>query len=71
MDFSPIEEAFSKLKALLRTAGARSRDALVEAIGQALGAVTPADAAGFFAHCGYPVAAQTGMNAAVSLRSTL
>ena len=57
-DFSPIEEAFSKLKALLRTAGARSRNALVEAIGRALGAVTPADAAGFFAHCGYPVANQ-------------
>ena len=35
-DFSPIEEAFSKLKAALRRAGARTREALQEAIGQAL-----------------------------------
>ncbi len=35
-DFSPIEEAFSKLKTALRRAGARTREALQEAIGQAL-----------------------------------
>ena len=52
-DFSPIEEAFSKLKALLRRAQARTREALVEAIGQALDAITPVDASGWFAHCGY------------------
>ena len=40
-DFSPIEEAFSKLKALLRKAQARARGALVEAIGRAISAVTP------------------------------
>jgi len=57
-DFSPIEEAFSKLKALLRRAAARSREALLEAIGSALSAVTPEDAAGFFGHCGYPLGAQ-------------
>ncbi len=57
-DFSPIEEAFSKLKALLRKAGARTREALFEAIGRALRAVSAADARGWFAHCGYPVAAQ-------------
>ena len=56
-DFSPIEEAFSKLKALLRTAAARTREALFEAIGRALRAITARDARGFFAHCGYPVAA--------------
>jgi transposase len=39
-DLDPIEEAFSKVKALLRRAGARAREALVEAIGRALGAVT-------------------------------
>jgi transposase len=39
-DLNPIEEAFSKVKALLRGAGARSREALVEAIGRVLGAVT-------------------------------
>ena len=54
-DLNPIEEAFAKVKALLRTAAARTREALFEAIGRALAAVTAADARGFFAHCGYPV----------------
>ena len=53
-DFSPVEEAFSKVKELLRTAGARTREALFEAIGRALAAVTARDARGYFAHCGYP-----------------
>ena len=52
-DYSPIEEAFSKLKHLLRNAAARSKEALVEAIGVALSAVTAADARGFFEHAGY------------------
>ena len=58
-DFSPIEEAFSKVKALLRKAKARERSALVEAIGWALSAVTAEDARGFFGHCGYPLGAQS------------
>jgi transposase len=53
-DLSPVEEAFSKLKALIRAAGARSREALNAAIAAALAAVTAADAAGWFAHAGYP-----------------
>ena len=53
-DFSPIEEAFSKIKAALRRAGARTHEALQEAIGQALLTVTSADASGWFRHCGYP-----------------
>jgi transposase len=57
-DFSPIEEAFSKIKALLRKAAVRVRGALVEAIGRAISAVTPEDALGFFSHCGYLPAAQ-------------
>lgn len=57
-DFSPIEEAFSKVKALLRKAQARERGALVEAIGWALSAVTAEDARGWFGHCGYPLGAQ-------------
>jgi transposase len=57
-DFSPIEEAFSKIKALLRKSAARARGALVEAIGRAISAVTPEDAVGFFGHCGYLPAAQ-------------
>ena len=57
-DFSPIEEAFSKLKALLRKAKARTRVVLVEAIGQALDAISTKDARGFFGHCGYLLSAQ-------------
>jgi transposase len=52
-DLNPIEEAFSKIKALVRKEGARVREALVEAIGRALSAVTIEDAAGWFAHAGY------------------
>jgi transposase len=52
-DLNPIEEAFSKIKALVRKVGARAREALVEAVGRALKAVTPEDAAGWFAHAGY------------------
>ena len=52
-DFSPIEEAFSKVKGLLRKAEVRRREALVEAMGKALDAVTAQDARGFFEHCGY------------------
>jgi len=52
-DFNPIEEAFSKIKALVRKEGSRIREALGEAIGRALAAVTPEDAASWFAHAGY------------------
>jgi transposase len=52
-DMNPIEEAFSKIKHLVRKAGARVREALVGAIGRALRAVTIEDAAGWFAHAGY------------------
>jgi transposase len=52
-DLNPIEEAFSKIKAHLRKAAARTREALVEAMGQALSAVTSRDVAGWIAHCSY------------------
>jgi transposase len=52
-DFNPIEEAFAKVKALLRRAAAGSREALVETIGAALEAITAQDTHGFFGHCGY------------------
>ncbi len=52
-DFSPIEPAWSKIKALLRKAAARTRVALEAALLPALDAISPQDAAGFFAHCGY------------------
>jgi transposase len=52
-DLNPIEEAFSKVKGLLRKAEARTREALVEAMGKALDTVTAGDVRGFFEHCGY------------------
>jgi transposase len=52
-DLNPIEEAFSKIKNIVRKAGARTREALVEAIAIAISALTLEDVAGWFAHCGY------------------
>ncbi len=52
-DLNPIEEAFSKIKGLLRKVEARSREALVEAMGVALSAVSGQDVQGFFEHAGY------------------
>jgi transposase len=52
-DYNPIEEAFSKIKKFLRKVGARSREALVEALGAALSAVSPEEARGYFEHAGY------------------
>jgi transposase len=52
-DLNPIEEAFSKIKALLKMAAARTKEALIEAMAGALAAVTPEDARGWFAHSGY------------------
>jgi transposase len=57
-DLNPIEEAFSKMKGFLRKAQARSREALLEAIGTALSALSAQDARGFFEHCGYRVGVQ-------------
>jgi len=51
-DFNPIEEAFSK-KGALRKAGAQTREALIEALGVAISAVSARDAGGFFEHGGY------------------
>ncbi len=58
-DLSPIEEAFSKLKAYLRRVGVRTHEALFEAIAQALLTVTAQDARGWFTHCGYPTPIQS------------
>ena len=52
-DFNPIEQAWSKLKTLLRRAGARTTEALGTALTEVLESITPADAASWFAHCGY------------------
>ncbi len=52
-DLNPIEEAFSKVKGILRRAQARTRETLIEAMGPALEAVGPSDARGFLEHRGY------------------
>jgi transposase len=57
-DLNPIEEAFSKIKNILRKLGARTHEALLEAMEEALSMVTPWDAAGWFDHCGYEVEVQ-------------
>lgn len=57
-DLSPIELAFSKIKQCLRTAGARSQEALEAAIKAAIDAITHADALGYFRHCGFRSVAQ-------------
>ncbi len=54
-DFNPIEEAFSKIKAILRKAAARTAQALQQAVAEALAQITAADAAGYFRHCGYHI----------------
>jgi transposase len=58
-DFNPIEEAFAKIKGLLRKAEARTREALVEAMGTAISAVTARDARGFFEHSCYSLQIQS------------
>ena len=52
-DFNPIENAFSKLKALLRKAAARTIDELWAVIGSSLDAFTPAECANSFTAAGY------------------
>jgi len=52
-DLNPIELAWSKIKACLRAAKARTGEALTKAIAAALDSITPDDAAGWIRHCGY------------------
>lgn len=52
-DFNPIEKMWSKLKAYLRKAEARTREELEDAIADALKTVTAQDARNWFASCGY------------------
>jgi transposase len=54
-DFNPIEQAWSKLKQLLRGVKARVLDQLEPAIARAIAAITPQNALAFFRHCGYGV----------------
>jgi transposase len=57
-DFNPIEEAFAKIKDMPRQAGAHTKGALVDALGEALSAISARDARGYFEHAGYRLRAQ-------------
>jgi transposase len=52
-DYNPVEQLRSKVKAFLRKAKARTSQALLTAVGQALRTVTSDDVSGWYAHCGY------------------
>lgn len=52
-DFNPIENAFAKLKAMLRKAGERTVDGLWSAIGRIIDTFTPNECANYFAAAGY------------------
>jgi transposase len=52
-DLNPIEKMWSKVKACLRSAEARTQSALIQAIALALASVTRQDAINWFASCGY------------------
>jgi len=54
-DLNPIEKMWSKIKACLRKAKARTYETLVEAIGHALRTVKKRDIQGWFKHCGYSI----------------
>lgn len=54
-DFNPIEWVWSKVKTILRRLKARTFSDLIEALQQALRAITLEDIQGWFAHCGYAI----------------
>jgi transposase len=57
-DFNPIEEAFAKIKGILRRAEARTKDALIDVLSKALSAINVQDARSYFEHAGYRLRAQ-------------
>ncbi len=52
-DLNPIENAYSKLKAIMRKGGTRTVDALTKLVGKAIKAIAPEQCAGYFRHAGY------------------
>lgn len=52
-DLNPIEQVFAKLKALLRAAAARTREALWALLGTLLARFPASECANYLAHCGY------------------
>src|SRR5262245_36712931 len=53
-DLNPIEQAFAKLKALLRKAAERTKDGLWNAIGRLLNLFQPTECTNYLANSGYP-----------------
>ena len=54
-DFNPIEQCWGKVKQKLRSLKARTLDSLQQAISEAIFSITPDNASGWFAHCGYAI----------------
>ena len=54
-DLNPIENAYSKLEALMRKGGARTVDALAKPVGRSIKTFRPSDCRGYFSHAGYEV----------------
>jgi transposase len=54
-DYNPMEEAWSKIKTLLRAVGARTRAHLQRALEGALAQISAQDSRAWFKHCGYPL----------------
>jgi transposase len=52
-DLNPIEQAFSKLKAALRTGAARTVNALLKLVGKLVKSFAPEECANYFRHAGY------------------
>ena len=52
-DLNAIEPLWSKVKGIVRQKMADARDVLLDALGEAVSAVVPSDAAGWIEHCGY------------------
>lgn len=52
-DLNPIELCWSKLKSILKSTGARTAEALEQAVGMAMKAITPENAKAWFRHCGF------------------
>jgi len=52
-DLSPVENCGSKVKEAIRSMAPRTASAVIDAMGDAIGNVTPTDACGWFTHCGY------------------
>jgi transposase len=54
-DLNPIEQLFSKVKAMLRSAGSRTMETLWSSIGKILNRIEPRECANFITHCGYKI----------------